>query len=157
MSNFITIYSVIADSPEYRIGALYEGRDAEPTWSGEVEVRDLEDIFRLFNRVDEEDSVRLMEMDYRLPSLSVGDVVSYDGTCKIVADHGFEDIAEGEYHFIRQARDHHRASALVLTAIRREREHEARQASIKAIRKGMARYGTHHYYRARRLQGYREV
>lgn len=156
MSNLITIYSVFADSPEHRIAAHYEGRNVEPIWTGEVDVRDLEDIFRLFNRVDADDALRLEELGYHLPSLSVGDVVSYGGTYKIVADQGFEDIVEGEYHFIRQSPDHHRAASLVLEAIRRERDYEARKANIKAIRKGLARWGTHHYYRALRLQG-REV
>lgn len=149
----VTIYSAMADNPEWRINALYEERPAEPTWTGEVEARDLEDIFRIFNRVDDEDCERLDEIGYHLPSLSVGDVVSYDGTYKIVAFAGFKDIAEDEYRFIRQSRDPRRAGTLVLTAIHREEEALERASAHKLIRKGLARYGTHHYFVAQRLLG----
>lgn len=55
-----------------------------------------EALFRIFNRVDEADSIRLEAWGYRLPSLSVGDTVSYDGRTFRVDDFGFtETESEG--------------------------------------------------------------
>jgi hypothetical protein len=51
-----------------------------------------EHIFRLFNRVDEGDNERLEAWGYRLPSLSVGDVIEYDGRAWKVDDFGFQGI-----------------------------------------------------------------
>lgn len=55
------------------------------TWRGEIEMelglsdaQTLEQIFRLFNRVDEADSLRLNTWQYGLPSLSVGDLVHFN-------------------------------------------------------------------------------
>jgi hypothetical protein len=53
-------------------------------WEGDVPdapagVRPLEHVFRYFNRVDASDEQRLEAIGYRLPSLSVGDVVELDG------------------------------------------------------------------------------
>lgn len=57
------------------------------TWEGDVEISDeyqdapgyevCERLFRVFNRVDEGDGPRLEAMGYRLPSMSVGDLVAY--------------------------------------------------------------------------------
>lgn len=50
------------------------------TWEGYIpEVGNLEEIFRFFNRVEPGDDERLDEIGYRLPSLSVGDVVEWNG------------------------------------------------------------------------------
>jgi hypothetical protein len=51
-----------------------------------------ERVFRLFNRVDDEDNERLEAWGYRLPSLSVGDVIEYDGQAWKVDDFGFQRI-----------------------------------------------------------------
>lgn len=45
------------------------------SWEGESESRDLEAIFREFNRVDDADCQRLEDKGYDLPSLSTGDFV----------------------------------------------------------------------------------
>lgn len=51
------------------------------SWEGEVELAGATDmqklgaLFRLFNRVEDEDTVRLERIGYRLPSLSAGDRV----------------------------------------------------------------------------------
>jgi hypothetical protein len=60
----------------------------------------LERIFRYFNRVDSDDTCRLEYLGYRLPSLSVGDTVTfldgpYVGQTWRVAAMGFERV-EGE-------------------------------------------------------------
>jgi hypothetical protein len=113
----ITIYSAMADNPEYRIGQMYnaDGTDAEgmvgPEWSGEIGIGSctcsdgqscieddkdalLERIFRLFNRVSDEDAERLQRMDYKLPSLSVGDIVTMEGTHYLVCGMGFKPVPE---------------------------------------------------------------
>jgi hypothetical protein len=52
-------------------------------WSGTIELPDdarpLEYIFRFFNRIEDGDADRLDAIGYRLPSLSVGDVVEIAG------------------------------------------------------------------------------
>lgn len=58
-----------------RIESSFTGK----TWEGEVEVEDLEDVFRFFNRVEPGDGLRLELIGYRLPSLSAGDRVTLDG------------------------------------------------------------------------------
>lgn len=95
----IEIYSKMADSPEYRI----ETGGREPVWSGELDdLRDLEDAFRYFNRVDEADCERLERIGYKLPSLSVGDIVTVDGNHHVVASMGFAPISEEEANEIEQ-------------------------------------------------------
>lgn len=75
------------------------------TWEGEVgddlllplEEKDAsinEALFRLFNRVDPEDGARLEDWGYRLPSLSVGDRLTYGGRTFIVMPVGFHETAE---------------------------------------------------------------
>ena len=56
-----------------------------------------EHIFRMFNRVDEEDTVYLEEIGYDLPSLSVGDVIVYGGNAFIVKTTGFTEVKEQLY------------------------------------------------------------
>ena len=56
---------------------------------GEPEEK-LERVFRLFNRVSEEDARRLERIGYRLPSLSVGDRVVLNGEAWVCAPVGFE-------------------------------------------------------------------
>src|SRR3954451_19528413 len=104
----ITIYSAMADNPEYRIGQMHnaDGTEAEgmvgPEWSGEISDtysmgpsdEALERIFRHFNRVTDEDAERLQRMDYKLPSLSVGDIVTMEGTHYLVCGMGFKAVPE---------------------------------------------------------------
>lgn len=59
-----------------------------PTESGGLNER----LFRLFNRVDAADNARLEAWGYRLPSLSVGDVVEYEGEAWRVAIVGFDQV-----------------------------------------------------------------
>lgn len=51
-----------------------------------------ERLFRLFNRVDLPDAERLDDWGYRLPSLSVGDVVTHHGNAYEVAGIGFQPL-----------------------------------------------------------------
>lgn len=46
-------------------------------WEGVVPDMTLEEIFRYFNRVEAGDEERLMAVDYTLPSLSMGDTVTF--------------------------------------------------------------------------------
>lgn len=73
-----------------RITSLFAMSDPESdrpfTWEGIVPMPEnvvtdeeiCEAVFRLFNRVDQADADRLEEWGYRLPSLSVGDIVGID-------------------------------------------------------------------------------
>lgn len=71
------------------------------TWTGEAawtdEPRKVEDrltsLFRMFNRVTEEDCDRLDDLGYELPSLSVGDQIEMDGATYEVKPIGFERVA----------------------------------------------------------------
>jgi hypothetical protein len=49
-------------------------------------------LFRFFNRVDVEDEERLEQLGYRLPSLSVGDLLHWGAKTWRVAGSGFEPI-----------------------------------------------------------------
>lgn len=99
----IEIYSKMADTPEYRIET--GGRPA--TWQGELDdLRDLEDAFRYFNRVDEADCERLERIGYKLPSLSVGDIVTVDGNPHVVASMGFAPISADEVERIKTMQWH---------------------------------------------------
>lgn len=72
--------------------------DAEPgaypttTWTGLVQDPAPEALFRAFNRVDDSDVVRLRDIGYRLPSLSVGDLLRVGGNVWRVAGTGFKDM-----------------------------------------------------------------
>jgi hypothetical protein len=99
----ITIYSAMADHPEYRIGQMETPGMVGPEWTGEYEGQTvngtpaagvLEAIFRHFNRVTDEDAKRLARMDYKLPSLSVGDIVSMEGTHYLVCGSGFKAVSQ---------------------------------------------------------------
>jgi hypothetical protein len=65
-------------------------------WTGDVPVMDLGHVFRFFNRVDEADADRLEALGYRLPSLSVDDLVTIGGTTWKVAPCGFEEVSPPE-------------------------------------------------------------
>ncbi len=63
--------------------ALMDAYSEKFSWEGEVHLEganDLElceDIFRKFNRVSDEDVRRLSELNYILPSVSVGDIIGW--------------------------------------------------------------------------------
>jgi hypothetical protein len=72
----------------------------DETWEGDMpELQPLgseqetnEHLFRYFNRVDELDGRRLERIGYRLPSLSVGDRVTWKGRTWEVAGIGFQEV-----------------------------------------------------------------
>lgn len=66
-----------ADAVQDRIDRLREElMRMETTWEGEVPEMDMEGIFRYFNRVEAGDGIRLEQIGYKLPSLSVGDIIT---------------------------------------------------------------------------------
>jgi hypothetical protein len=84
--------------------AILHGR-ATILWHGDVELPEgeglrpreewpdeaiCEYLFRYFNRVEEEDSDRLNDADFRLPSLSVGDLIHWGKKTWRVDGSGFE-------------------------------------------------------------------
>jgi hypothetical protein len=80
---------------------------AEDAWRGEVDLPDedpeaLERVWRLFNRVEPEDSERLEKWGYRLPSLSIGDRVQIDGKDYWVNDLGWVERKEDLAEFIKR-------------------------------------------------------
>lgn len=89
----MTATSTAAEVEIYSAGARTED-GSSPTWLGVVPDSDPEAIFRYFNRVDAEDAARLRDAGYLLPSLSVGDVISYTATGRslIVCPAGFAEI-----------------------------------------------------------------
>lgn len=101
----VEIYSPGADTP---------GRCRPATWSGRVPDADPEAIFRFFNRVGAADAERLRAIGYRLPSLSVGGIISYTGTDRIliVCPTGFGDIDEATVQSIINAPDPHLSAQL---------------------------------------------
>lgn len=76
----------------------------EVTWRGTVffdqigcnesssEQEILNGLWRFFNRVDGEDAEILDKIGYELPSLSVGDFITWDGNTYRVAGRGFDKI-----------------------------------------------------------------
>lgn len=73
---------------------------SEQVWTGEVGLpeapveRQLEFIFRKFNCVDEEDAAFMERVGYDMPSLSIGDLVEFDGKTWAVANFGFLEIVQ---------------------------------------------------------------
>lgn len=88
------------------IMAALAGRDSI-VWTGDVEIAFPEfaassvnaHLFRYFNRVDDEDAARLEAIGYRLPSLSVGDLVHWNGKTWRVAGLGF-DLVTGDNDYV---------------------------------------------------------
>lgn len=60
-----------------------------------------ERIFRFFNRVDSLDEEKLEAVGYRLPSLSVGDIVTWGGKAFRVEGHGFSCITRNGDEAVR--------------------------------------------------------
>ena len=102
----LTIYCPSEDVPSVR---LHHPPGWSPSWTGEIPVETLEEIFVYFNRVDHHDIRRLERCDYHLPSLSAGDIIirqlptgpSYN----VVAHFGFTNISQNQYLAIRRARN----------------------------------------------------
>lgn len=101
----ITIYCPMADHPEYRMGQMETPGMVGPEWTGEVDITVtayhkptmvLEQLFRLFNRVEDGDGERLERMGYKLPSLSSGDVVTMEGKHYLCASAGWKVINDEE-------------------------------------------------------------
>jgi hypothetical protein len=102
------------------IHAALAGRD-EITWTGNVTADDLglahgpnptdeamrerinDALFRCFNRVDPIDEQRLDAIGYRLPSLSVGDLIHWERQTFRVAGLGFERITGSEDYVVALA------------------------------------------------------
>lgn len=80
---------------------------SSPTWLGVVPDSHPEAIFRYFNRVDEADAARLRDVGYKLPSLSVGDIITYTTTGRslIVCPAGFAEIEHVMLRTIADAPD----------------------------------------------------
>jgi hypothetical protein len=75
-------------------------------WQGQLDLpgndqEALEQVWRLFNRVETEDVERLEEWGYRLPSLSVGDRVTLDGKDYWVNDLGWVESKEELSDFVQ--------------------------------------------------------
>lgn len=101
----LTIYCPGQGDPSAR---LHQPAGWSPSWTGEIAVDTLEEIFLYFNRIDDHDTNRLKRCGYHLPSLSVEDIiirqlpagVSYH----LVAHFGFNELTEKKYLAIRRAR-----------------------------------------------------
>lgn len=63
-----------------------------PVWQGELDAMDPEEAIRFFNRVDDSDGHRLEDIGYRLPSLSVGDIIVLGRDTYRVMSAGFTAI-----------------------------------------------------------------
>lgn len=73
------------------------------SWEGSVDLdlsngpeAALEQVFRQFNRVTDEDVSRLTRIGYNLPSLSTGDLVTLDGRRWRVAPVGFREVVTAD-------------------------------------------------------------
>ena len=79
---------------EITIFSTMSGKQWEGTTPAEADVRNLQDIFRFFNRVEPEDSFRLENLGYDLPSLSAGDFVQADGQWFLCASVGWVPVTQ---------------------------------------------------------------
>ena len=75
---------------------LWIGDTADLSRSADMRLSDPEGVFRAFNRVDDADCRRLEEWGYRLPSMSVGDLVVIDATTYRVDSIGFTKISDNK-------------------------------------------------------------
>lgn len=84
--NKITVWSALAAVHIAEHGTVkYDSAE----WSGNVNVRMPDDAWRFFNRIDKADNQRLTELGYRLPSMSIGDLLTLDGTTHLCLPLGF--------------------------------------------------------------------
>lgn len=70
---------------------------------GDVKLADPEGVFRAFNRVDATDARRLESWGYRLPSLSVGDLIVLGTDTYRVDPVGFTKISKNAEFAISRA------------------------------------------------------
>lgn len=83
----VTVWSAFAAAAIERGAGKYKA----PDWSGDVDVANPDDAWRFFNRIDRADSQRLAGVGYTLPSLSVGDLLTIDGTTYLCRPLGFSE------------------------------------------------------------------
>jgi hypothetical protein len=87
----VQIFSMTAARSGHLHGVQWEGdTDVNPT-AGDPDFTNSR-LFRLFNRVDEKDGEYLESIGYRLPSLSVGDFVTWRHKTWQITSDGFEKI-----------------------------------------------------------------
>jgi hypothetical protein len=102
----VTIYCPSQDIPSAR---LHQPQRWSPSWTGEIPVETLEEIFLYFNRVEDDDVRRLEHCRYHLPSLSTGDIIIRelpgDVGYHVVTCFGFTEITQKQYLAIRGAKD----------------------------------------------------
>lgn len=93
---YVRIESAIARRLNEEVRDIPGCEQRPETWEGYIpEVENLEEIFRFFNRVEPGDDERLDEIGYHLPSLSVGDIVDWNGLRRRVEPVGWVEIREG--------------------------------------------------------------
>lgn len=100
----VQIFSMMAALCGGEHGAQWEGEvpsaylrfGNNPQDDPEIAAAINEDIYRLFNRIDEADNTRLEHWGYMLPSLSVGDFVTWGGKTYGVAALGFQTATGSE-------------------------------------------------------------
>jgi hypothetical protein len=85
--NDVTIHSSWAAASPHRFPSS--------VWTGRVPIDGPDDAFRMFNRVDAEDDARLVGLGYRLPSMSVGDLVTINDVTYLCLSAGFDE-ADGD-------------------------------------------------------------
>lgn len=78
--------------PTLQITSVFTGQ----TWDGEVQTTDLDEIFRLFNRVDTPDAERLAKLGFNQPSMSSGDLLVLDNENYVVASRGFGHLTDSQ-------------------------------------------------------------
>jgi hypothetical protein len=92
------------------VRVVVESHWRDERWEGEIpetpaSLRPLDHVWRFFQRVDDADAARLDALGYRLPSLSVGDVVELDGLRWRAASLGWEPDDEPSSDPLVQLRD----------------------------------------------------
>lgn len=102
----VQIFSMMAALVGGEHGAQWEGEMSLP---GDFDDPDEanEQIFRTFNRIDEADAAFLERIGYRLPSLSVGDFVTWGGKTYGVNAVGFETVTGKQNGAAQYVRKHH--------------------------------------------------
>lgn len=97
---------------DLKITSFFTGQ----TWEGRVELsgetpeQQLEDAWRVFNRVEAGDHERLEEVGFVQPSMSMGDEIVLNGTTYIVATVGFVDKDKAQQGhlegWLKQVKEH---------------------------------------------------
>lgn len=97
----VSIYSAMA-AQAIAHGHHALGYPDPPQWSGTVDVTDLEDVFRVFDALEDDDAERLGVIGYYLPSLSVGDLVTFGGKTYQRDPDGWSEVDEQTIASIKQ-------------------------------------------------------